>query len=104
MATGWTMKENGPTNPLAPDTKNQKDLTTQLIISIALGLSAFIAFCVSQTLTIGFYYCLSLPSPFLIVPQAKMDGPLRRTKNTKECRCEVARATGYIFWMDTSTV
>lgn len=47
MATAWISKDNGSDNPLAPDTKNQRDLTTQLVISIALGLSAFVAFCVS---------------------------------------------------------
>jgi len=59
MATAWILKDNGSDNPLAPDTKNQRDLTTQLVVSIALGLSAFVAFCVSQIRSIHFDKCSS---------------------------------------------
>ena len=65
MATAWTLKDDGTTNPLAPDTENQKDLTTQLVLSIALGLSAFLGFCVSHALETPFELSLSLlPSLF----------------------------------------
>ncbi len=59
MATAWTLKEDGTTNPLTPDTENQKDLTTQLVLSIALGLSAFLGFCVSQALETPVDLCSS---------------------------------------------
>ena len=40
-------------NPYDNQTKNQRDVTTQSIISIALGLAAFLAFCVSEMLDRG---------------------------------------------------
>ena len=50
MASAWTSggNETSPSNPLAPDA-NQRDITTQLVVSIALGLTAFLTFCVRLT-------------------------------------------------------
>ena len=44
MASAWADKGQEP-NPNS--NQNQRDVTTQLVISVALGLFAFLGFCVS---------------------------------------------------------
>ena len=84
---------NGPgsmnSNSTEPDwkdqTKNPRDLGVQVVISVALGLTAFLAFCVSKSSLTTFEKWLSLPDP-----QTEMDCALCGTQTAARCGFEAA--------------
>ena len=47
MGKMWLTEEEGPSDSYRNMTKNQRDVQTQVVISIVFGLLAFLSFCVS---------------------------------------------------------
>jgi hypothetical protein len=97
MATFWATKDSVQ---YGDQTKNQRDIITQSIISIAFGLSAFLAFCVSSFWErliprLIFYY---------LDPPTEMDGSLRSPQEADERWFQVTRATWELLWVDTCTL
>ena len=94
--------DTNPKNPLAPD-ENQRDITTQLVVSIALGLIAFLTFCVRLapiTLSVDTQLMIFVD----VVSTTKMDGPVRRPKKAEECRSAITRVTRLLLRVDTGTL
>lgn len=90
-------------NPYDNQTKNQRDVTTQSIISIALGLGAFLAFCVSDMSNRNLIFEEAYHTT-IIDFETKMDGTLRSAKTAEKCCFNTARAAEDIFWLDTCVV
>ena len=90
-------------NELRNQTDNQRDLETQAVISVALGLSAFLTFCVkyAQQRSLQVYLLISHK---LAGFATKMDRSLRCAKETKGCCLEAARSAEYILWMDACSL
>ena len=86
--------------PKPTDTGKQRDINTQLALSIALGLAAFLTFCVCllSLFTMIPLLITSLGSP------AKMDVSLCGSETAEECSVKSTRAAGQLLWVDTSTV
>ena len=99
MASMWTMDEG---DQYRNQTKNQRDIQTQSVISVAFGLIAFISFCVSwcraqrKTLVTDHMFGVDLA--------AQMDQPLCSTQAPEECGIDTTGATRYILWMDTGAI
>ena len=98
MAHLYPFAEDEKSNPA--DTGKQRDINTQLALSIALGLAAFLTFCV------GLCSLLTM-LPKLIAspgPPAKMDVSLCGSKTTKECSIKSSGAARQLLWVDTGSV
>lgn len=80
--------------------QNQRDIILQAVISIALGIAAFLAFCVSYGQASRGGNVLTR----LVVRTSQVDWTLCRQKETEKCCLNPTRAPGYIFRMDTNTI
>jgi hypothetical protein len=76
------------------DQTKSRDLYTQFVISFALGLGAFISFCVGFGLIFAITHVLSLTSISRKDPATKMDGALCRSEATTLRRLGATRAAG----------
>lgn len=79
--------------------KEQRDLYTQFVISSALGLSAFLTFCVGVSVTMRCGSCSSLIVSFLDLA-TKMDRTVCCATTTKKCCFAVTWTSGHPFRLD----
>lgn len=82
-------------------TKEQRDLYTQFVISCALGLGAFLSFCV-RLWFLGFPCCLIANPSSWTGLATQMDGALCCTETTTMRGLAATGTAGQLLWLDTS--
>jgi len=85
-------------NPADPS-NGRSDIYVQLVLSFALGASAFIGFCVSFHLEYRNSICL-----IRLVSSPTMENPLCSTEEADRCCSHSARATRQLLRMDARSV
>lgn len=86
------------------DQTQYRDLYTQFVISFALGLGAFVAFCVGLGLILGIIRVLSLTLIQRTGAATKVDGAICCAEATTLRRLGAARTTRQLLWMDTCSI
>lgn len=82
---------NGGERRWEDQTKEQRDLYTQFVISLALGLGAFLSFCVRlQRMGVHSILIANCPAD----PSTEVDGAIRCAKATAVCRITITRTAG----------
>lgn len=87
-----------PTDPM----KSQGPLYVQLVLSLALGVSAFFGFCVSLPASLQHVVYRSLLIKLVSSPE--MEELVRRSEAAHKCCRRFARPPGHIFWVDASAL
>ena len=101
MSAFYTYGKDGKPDTDPTDEGNQRDINTQLALSIALGLAAFLTFCVSSPLVHCFcYHQLT----YTLGSSTSMEDPLRSTEKAKDFGLKFARAAGQLLRMDTRLI
>jgi hypothetical protein len=97
------MAENCTASNPTDIASGQKDVYVQLVLSLALGISAFVAFCVSVTKShrtgaFGVYILIFTDSP------SEMEKPLCRAKEAVGCGISSARVARHLLWLDACAI
>lgn len=79
--------------------KSSNDTVFQLVLSIALGVSCFLAFCVSSSNVIWYTTVFTL-----LGPPSKMVQPLRCAKKKETRGQRTSRSSEHTLWLDASTM
>jgi len=100
VLTAFADNPDGGENRWGDQLNDQRDLYTQFVISCALGLSAFLAFCVCSSVSI---LMLHLLTSLAVDPATKMDRALCCATTTTKCCFAATGASGYPFRLDSSS-
>lgn len=100
MATIMTAADN----TYDSQTKNQRDIITQSVLSIALGLAAFLAFCVSRSKQPQSKSQRNSPPVLNLDFEAKMDGALCGAQAAEECCFKTTRIAQHFSGLDPSAL
>ena len=97
---------NGNERGLADPRKGLRDFYTQFVISSALGLTAFLSFCVcfERLSSDLFSPSLILIYADAIVPPPEMDGFVRCAPSTTRRSVAATGATSYLLRLDTGSL
>lgn len=95
----WIAK-NRSHRTLDDQAKVKTDLATQATISIVLGLSAFLTFCVSSRFLSDNSHVLNSHP----VSPTSMDWSICCSKTTEERCSEITRVAGHSLWMDSRSL
>lgn len=98
MAENCTVSD--PTDPA----NGQKDVYVQLVLSLALGVSAFVAFCVRITKPIGRVRFTLLLMLISTDSAPEMERPVCRAKDAVGCCISSTRPPRYLLWLDACAI
>lgn len=97
--------DGGHERKWADQTRKQRDLYTQFVISSALGLVAFFSFCVCVfKINCLFFFFSALLLIGIVGSPTEMDGVVCCTQTTTLRSISVARVTSHLSRLDTGSL